>query len=172
MNIFKYVKLQSKEREAKCDWGDPTDVLFYLAELRHTERNRVLDSLVPKRICPSCGAVKCLSKSWVVSKDKKRAICRSCYMRKVPCKDLDETSKIPHSIFGEAEIRYKFDGTKFALARVYAEISAREFASFAGWSQSYQYKLESGKVASVNAETAETIMEVFARFGFYTKDEL
>jgi len=57
-------------------------------------------------------------------------------------------------------------------ARSKIRISANEFAKQAGWSSTYQYKLEDGSVKSVTSELAETILEVFLRFGYYTADEL
>ena len=173
MDIFKdvYLKSQVKEKFKRCDWADATDVAFYVQDMRSEERKRVLDELVPKRICPYCSNLKINSKSWVVSKDKKKAMCRGCFMRKVPDRKLVASSRVDLQIF-TPQLRYRVDGHKIMLARSRADVSAYEFASHAGWASSYQYKLEDGTVRTVSAESAETILEVLARFGYYTKDEL
>jgi predicted transcriptional regulator len=61
---------------------------------------------------------------------------------------------------------------EITLARSKIHISANEFARQAGWTATYQYKLEDGSVKSITSEVAETILEVFLRFGYYTADEL
>jgi len=175
MNIFREVELRAASKPkkiSKVDWGDPVEVAFHLREMRHKERTTILDELVPRRICPSCERIRINSSSWVVNKEKTEAICKSCYRRRIPDKDLDKTSKLDCKLFVEMKIRYRVSAIEISRARAKINISVNEFARQAGWSAAYQYKLEDGSVLTVTSEVAETILEVFLRLGFYTKDVL
>jgi len=175
MNIFKEVKMKSVDSKLKInkvEWGDPAEVAFHLQKMRLEDRLSLLNQIVPKRICPICECIKINTSSWVVSKDHTKAICRSCFQRKLPDKDLDKSSKLDCKLFAGMKIRYVLSHSEITRARFIIRISANEFARQAGWTATYQYKLEDGSVKSITSEVAETILEVFLRFGYYTTDEL
>jgi DNA-binding transcriptional regulator YiaG len=173
-DIFKEVKLKadSRPRKRKIEWDDPAEVMFHMKEMRSGERRRILDQLVPKRYCPECGRLKINSASWVISKDHTKAICRSCFQRIVPDKELEQSSKLEMRVFTSETVRYIVSAQTITRAREKISISRREFARQCGWSASYQQKLEEGRVLTVSAESAQTILEVIRRFGFYTDDNL
>jgi transcriptional regulator with XRE-family HTH domain len=62
------------------------------------------------------------------------------------------------------------DNLALARVRERSGLSVKNFAMSAGWSTSYQYKLEAGEYKTVTAEVADIILEVLAKEGFYTKD--
>ena len=43
--------------------------------------------------------------------------------------------------------------------------SVLQFAEIIGWSASYQYRLESGKIDTISGKTKKEIETAFARFG-------
>lgn len=170
-----FVGLKSIERRIKfnrCEWDDPAEVALYARIARSSERNAQLDKLVKNRVCPVCECLKIHSRSWVINKEGTEAICRACFYRCNPPGDVDKTSKIDVSIFSEKHVRYRVDHSKFTRARSVIRIGVAEFARNAGWSTSYQYKLEDGSVKTISADVADVILEVFARFGYFTNDEL
>lgn len=146
----------------KCDWDDPDDVRVHRKIIRREKRESLLAELVPDRMCPGCHEVRPSSRQWIVSLDEEVVICRSCYHR---AKEEVSLQDIGEEIFTE-ELRFIIDGRRLARLR---NISIREFAKRAGWTHTYQIRLES-KVASVDSDVASTILEVLRSCGIVTKD--
>lgn len=149
----------------KCDWDDPVDVRAYRQEERSRIRNEILDRVIPTRKCPCCSQLKLESSSWVISANCKKAICRSCYFRKWPVKTVNS----PERLFVE-ERRFAVDGLTVKKLREAIGVSNREFARRAGWSRTYQGRLEKGEFRTVSNDTASTILKVFEELGITTRD--
>ncbi len=75
------------------------------------------------------------------------------------------------TLFPEVVTRFKLSGGALTSARLKANLSTAAFAQRAGWSLSYQRKLE-GQSDTVNEETARTIIQVLQEHGVTTKDTL
>lgn len=60
------------------DWEDVNE---YRRDRYLAGRIKLLDKLVPKRICPRCGKFFPSRMSWVVNKQKTIAVCRSCFSK-------------------------------------------------------------------------------------------
>ncbi len=164
---FKTAEDHEKRRALnKCEWYDPRDKSAYLSSLRLAEKEKQ----IPKdKVCPACGSVIVSPRSWVISKDKKRACCRSCYFSGVLKGGDKEIS--PRKIFTNVEIRVKIDGYQLKALRDAKGLKLAAFARVAGWTTTYQYKLET-QVKTVKLETAETIIETLERFGVATLDSV
>jgi len=164
-------KVAQYERELgkKCDWENPEDVALHKHEMRFADRVDLLNLLVPNRICPLCEKLRISSRSWVIKIDKKLAICRSCFQRNIPDKKV-KRMEISRSLFSNITYRFDIDAFGLQAAREEANISEWEFARRMGWSHSYQCKIESGQVKTVDLITAESILGVFRENGFITKD--
>lgn len=170
MNEFKAARdiladVERHSREAKCDWDDPTDVAEYRREARSVAREEVLDLIVPKRICPECGIVRPLSRSWVLNKRKNAALCRSCYQRRF----CPEEKYFDRRIF-EPITRQRIDGQVLAEVRESLGMTKTEFARRAGWTRQYQTRLEDGDTSSVTSETALVCITVIQEAGGETED--
>lgn len=68
-------------------------------------------------------------------------------------------------LFIPAEQRYKLNAHYFTIMREGLNLSVIQFAEIVGWSTSYQYKLESGKIKTVSEKTVNEIETAFARCG-------
>jgi len=154
----------------KCDWEDVDDVKEYHRYERQKKREAVLNRLVKNRVCPCCKSVRLSPRSWVVSKDEKKAVCRSCFHSGVADKKDGGGAGVKRNLFGDTTVRYAFDGFELSCVREAIGVSAAVFARRAGWKAVYQWKLESGKVKSVTLETAEVLLETIESFGFRTLD--
>lgn len=148
-----------RHTERKCDWDDPTDVALYRSELRGEDRQSLLDALVPDRYCPLCQQLFIESRQWVLSKNRTKAMCRSCYQTR-----LHGEGSYSLDIFSNPELRYTVDGKKLVESRQALGVSQRKFAEKAGWSHGYQHKLESGPIRTVSAAAADTVIEVLQYF--------
>ena len=155
----------------QCDWDDPLDIALYKRQTRAGTRIAVLKRLVPKRICPVCGRLKPDSRAWVVNKKGTEAICRSCFHQNFPDPKVDDVT-IKRKIFGIPEVRYTIDGFALSAAREEAGIGKRLFARDAGWTLSYQMKLEAGSVVSVTGEVAYLILQIFNNYNLRTLDTI
>lgn len=90
-NIFKSVRRAQEElqrleskKETIIDWSNPLERVEYLRERKRERRRLLLDTLVPKRVCPACGDGPILeSRSWVIKDGE--AICRTCHWKKRKC---------------------------------------------------------------------------------------
>ena len=159
-----------RELGRKCDWDDPDDRNLYLRDERFKSRAATLDALVPTRTCPHCRVLKLASKSWVIDKARKRAVCRSCFwiaFGKLPNETVQDVNVC---IFSNEETRYDISGIALKTARTIADVSMAEFARRAGWSRPYQMRLERGEVKSVNQDVAKTILQVLREAGLVTID--
>ena len=158
-----------KELGRKCDWEIPEDVALHKHEMRFSERVDLLNLLVPNRVCPVCETLRISPRSWVIKKDKKLAICRSCFQRNIPDKKVVKM-EISRTLFSNISYRFGIDAFGLQAAREEADSSEWEFARRMGWSHSYQCKIESGEVKTVDLVTAEAILGVFREHGFILKD--
>jgi len=139
----------------ECNWKDPEDI----AEIRRVKAIRRRMSKVPQDgLCPLCGRPVVFSGSWVLKGDP---CCRSCYHRRVKT-TLETFNK--DMILAE-HVRYEMDHEVLVEARTFAGLSQREFAKQAGWTRSYQRKLETGGFQTVTDETMDVIFTVLAKFG-------
>lgn len=168
-NAEKAEKAHLREVLKKCDWEDPEDVALYLQEKYLAKRLAVLNELVPTRICPECKQLRLSSREWVVRKDRKGALCRRCFHgaeNKPGAKQL-----LNLVLFPKVVTRYKLDGGALTQARAKTGLSVRAFAHKAGWSLSYQRKLEDIS-ETINEDNAKAIITVLQECGVTTKDTL
>ncbi len=146
----------------KCDWEDPLDVAVYRSIKAQEDRRRIIQGITADMSCPECEEKVYMLSQWVLSRDQKNTICRSCHSRllnnPIPKKPIVHTI----SIFTK-EIRFEIDAMLFAAARA-GVASQREFSRLAGWTRAYQRRLEGGEVKTVNEETMKTIISVFTKF--------
>lgn len=68
-------------------------------------------------------------------------------------------------LFTPAEQRYKINTHYLIIMREGLQLSVAQFAEIVGWSTSYQYKLESGKISIVSEKTKNEIETALARCG-------
>jgi len=175
MNEFKRARdilagIKDAEKKYKCEWGNIEDVVFYKSKVRLDERKRLLDRLVPDRVCSICEKLRISNKSWVMNKEKTSVICRSCCLRKFG-KIVEEIS-FSHNLFNGIQFRVAVKGQRVAQLREELEITQREFSRQCGWSKGYQGGLENGKFKTISQMAAETIIEVFSNHGVVCKDVL
>jgi transcriptional regulator with XRE-family HTH domain len=71
--------------------------------------------------------------------------------------------EIKKDVWGTPKIRFNVNGCLIKNARTLKSISLRAFASQAGWSHSYQSKLESGSVQTISKEVADIISKIVNR---------
>lgn len=145
--VKKAEEVEARQISRKCDWKDQNDKAFHYS-LSRVERRRRLIAHKTGGICPKCKERVINSRSWVVRKDK-TVVCRTCH-------------------FGGIRVMKKemvvIDGFRIASLRDAAGIKLYAFATKAGWSIAYQWKLEN-KTKRVSKETYEVIAETFQRFG-------
>jgi hypothetical protein len=159
-------------RSDAVDWDDPFNFSEYYAIKNFQKRKDLIDSMCPTHICPFCNKLVLSYRSWVISKDRKKICCRRCFhtgMIVTAKKIIDCRSR---RIFGAHVPRVEFDGHQLICAREMIGIKASAFAHQAGWSASYQQKLENGTVKSVTLSVAETILDTLERFRCVTGDSL
>jgi len=180
-NIFAEarIRLDEIERiyEQKCDWQDPEDVAFYKHERRLNERIEVLSKIAPSRVCPGCGEFRASHRSWVISLDGKKALCRSCFSRAVyksttGLQIASQAVVCRKEIFPVRELRYCIDPFYLCQIREELGISRKEFATRCGWHVSYQRKLESGIIKTVGLDNAEVLLQAIQELGGETQDLL
>jgi DNA-binding XRE family transcriptional regulator len=180
VNIFKDAKsildeakrieqYEERRRSRKCDWKDLADVAEYRKDQRYEEREKIILSVAPDRKCPSCSRLVMELSRWVVSKSEKSACCRSCWDRNKKSQAIEKPKQFSRLIF-RPDIRCSIDRLAFLAAREEAGLTQSEFARRAGWSRSYQRKIEDGIVATVTVDTAETILVVLSEAKLDTPD--
>lgn len=76
------------------------------------------------------------------------------------------------NLFGKKIIRYPLNSFELIRLRESIPLSVEQFAAIVGWSPAYQYKLESGKVKTVSAKTANEICSAFSRCGCKITEQL
>lgn len=154
--------LEKAEELPSTNWDDPEDV----AEYRRKQRQVFREQHIPHdRKCPSCGLVVANLRSWVLSAGK--PICRSCFHSNSKKKGR---SRVDAKIFSDPELRFPVNRAALISARQIAGLSKSEFAKKAGWSRSWQQKLENGSAKTVSEETVDVIMEVLSEHGVSTLD--
>lgn len=156
-----------KTIQLECDWSSLEDRNERSSDKRLEDRDRVLNELVPNRICKECSKTYLKNRSWIVNND--RAICRSCFFRQRIAERMSKLSErcLGKDLFSEPQIfvRYALNKQRMMDLRKGAGMSISEFARRAGWSRSYQRKLESDLVSTVTEDTKETILSVFREVG-------
>lgn len=156
-----------RTKNFECDWNNENDVAEYKSGKRTEERAELLDSLVPKRNCMLCDQRFLNLRSWVVV--KQTAVCRSCFFRRLLRERMEPLGKttIGRKLFGEPImlVRYPLNQRVLIELRKRAGLSSIEFSRLAGWSRSYQRKLESAATVSVGIDTKEVLVTVFLEAG-------
>jgi hypothetical protein len=147
-----------RDLERACDWENPEDVALYKKEKREGERRALLDRLVPDRKC-RCGVVVEQLSAWAINRSKTLAMCRSCYHSIESTDQPMDVSKIFHTPI----VRYGYDGEAIAIARKALGVNRRRFAYLAGWTYSYQQKLELNRYETLQLENVRVILGVFDR---------
>ena len=159
----------AREMATKCDWDDPDDVSVYRSATRLHERQGLLDLIVPTRICPECEHLMLSSRSWVINKKRTAAVCRSCFFRAFGVKGRESNMDV--TIFPSFEKSFLLDKNALRRSRLGTGMSIREFARRAGWSRSYQERLElKDGIKTVSEATASTILTVLRESGLTTRD--
>jgi hypothetical protein len=165
------------ELRKKCDWDIPEDRAFHMSESRRIERKERLFRLLGGHwICPYCRRSRWRQEEYVIitrETGDQFVSCRSCATTGATRarKEIAQDTLGSMEIFPKAEIRYTIDGWELSRARSIVGLTLRSFADLAGWSISYQRKLE-GPARSVLADTAEAILRVFSEAGYETADNL
>ena len=164
-----------RELRRKCDWDDPEDRAFHQRQRRSGDRLRSLKALGFSGRCPYCKRGRVARRMVIITCEggEKIVACRSCAVDAKRTAEREELADQVGSleVFPTAEIRFTVDGVALARARSFAGLSCRGFAQLAGWTASYQRKLE-GPVRSVKREVAETILTVLVERGHITADNL
>ncbi len=153
---------EKKRRDATaCSWEDPLDVAFYRSQKNRAEREALIKKINPKFICPVCVTPEFNIQAWVVSNDRNKTMCRSCWNKLQ--KQMARGKKIiQQRLFTEVK-RYEMDFGLLVEIRKSIPCSGREFARLAGWSHTYQKQIEEGGIKTVSEETMSTIYSVFER---------
>ena len=110
----------------KADWDDPEDKLLYYREKKKDERLKTLDRLVPKRVCSICEGMFIDLKDWVISQDRTKALCRSCFYRCVSSNEDDDPEEVRLNI---KMFEYNIERSKYWLKSNYI-FTCRERAEF------------------------------------------
>lgn len=160
-------RAHARELLKKCDWSNPEDYAEYKSDKYLSKRLAVLDNLVPTRRCPACSDIKLSSREWVVNADKTAAMCRKCFHGQKTNPTEQQTMDI--AIFPQTITRYRLDRDALTRARCAAGLSPGAFARRAGWSLTYQRRLEEN-VETVDADKVTVILTVLKESGVMTKD--
>jgi len=158
--------IQQKDKSKLCDWQDEEDKALLRQDSRVAERKRVLDVIVPTRVCPSCHRRIFMDSHWVV--EKKLAWCRSCFHSNHKVSD-DEVSG---SIITRVVLRVEFDGWKIKTMRHKMGVGAQAFADKCGWTKPYQEQIERNAMKSLSLEAITTIIQVFENLGVIIIDAI
>lgn len=137
-------------------------------ERRATSRFAMISKITFKTFrCLGCKQVKTDPRSWIISKDKTKAVCRSCFAARRWSDFKKYNSKILEIKLFENEIRrYRYDPLILCRMRETLKLSVEQFAAIAGWSSIYQYKLESGFYETISQSKKDELCEVFRRKSF------
>lgn len=164
----------------ECDWTDPEDRRGTRTDQRAAIRREELDHIAPERICPRCENRFLRSRSWVVvgtksHTEKRIAICRTCFFRLQMSEKvhrLRDLMEFNEGLFSEpvSFLRFGLNGARLVELRFAVGMGAAEFARRAGWSRSYQRKLEQSTI-SVSEETKEVVLQVLRESGEVGEDE-
>jgi len=116
--------------------------------------------------CPRCRCVKMNPSSWIVSKDKKKVLCRSCF-RSYGWKTQVVKSRLSKiKLFSQEIKRYKMNALGLCRLREQLNLTVEQFAEKIGWSIPYQYKLEDGTFSTISEKTMKEICQLFSHEGF------
>lgn len=159
------IQLQiAKQAAIKCSWEDPLDVAEYMKDYNMKERMEIISRIHPTLECPTCKTKIEESYKWIVSKDKKKALCKSCHQYLTYNKiESPDDQKSADDLFQEAPKRFVFDSHLFVKVRCHLGISAGKFAELCGWSRQYQSKLEDGEFFTISEEKRDVIQKVLEK---------
>lgn len=132
---------RTREYSRSQDWDRSS---FRIAG-RQKARRELLDSLAPDRRCPTCLEVRPNPRSWVVTRDGKFAVCRSCHQR--------VGGRLSDEVVVRRRTICELDGPALRRAR---GTSLREFARRVGLSPGSLSRLET-KVTQIDDSLAEKI---------------
>ncbi len=121
------------------------------------------------RKCPQCKQVVLNVSSWVILFKKRIVLCKSCHYRNLSNPRRETEMKMNVQIFTKLN-RYELSPNHLIQARNEAVLTQAEFARLAGWTRSYQSRLETGISKTVSEETRNVILEVLKRAGISTED--
>lgn len=180
MNEFKKAKeilegnkkiegIQEKLDEKVCDRSDKMDISVMRRDSIVEKRKKILDNIIPGRICPSCKRRIYLDSSWFVKEKERFAICRSCYSVKNVKSDGEVVGGF---INGAPIIRFPVDGWKIMKLREKVGVGIKAFASKVGWTKAYQYQIERGSCVILSIESVERIISVFEEIGVNITDTI
>ena len=162
-------EIEQKEREknrkdaVRCDWDNPDDVAALRSIDTADRRIALLNKLVPDRVCSKCKEFN--EGHWVII-SKRKIICRSCHFMRDRVIEPVETKK---AVFRAVE-RYVIDSKLLFVIRKQSGVSQRHLAALAGWSRSYQQRLENGSCATINKKNKLSLLKVFKRLKIGTAD--
>ncbi len=157
-----------KDVHAKTD-GSSEDRADLRKEKVRQRRWRTIDRNTKGRRCPQCRQIILKMSSWIINRKKRVILCKSCYYSKMNNPLREEEFHLTITIF-ESENRYKIYPNELIQARTEANLTQARFAKVAGWTRSYQAKLESGAFKTVSEEKRNTILEVLKRHKVFTED--
>lgn len=142
-------------RNRKADWSDKEDVNTYTRGKRLHKR---LKRIPMNRICPSCRRLVVNPGSWCI-----RGIvqCRMC--RHKPAMNIKDVQRVKSKVFSPI-IRYEIYGGQLIRTRGLLGINRKKFSILAGWSVTYQQKIET-ELVTVNVDTFDTICIVIKESG-------
>ena len=167
--LAKADKALQREINRKCDWDNPLDVAAYRRDLRYEEREKLLNELVPRRVCPSCGRFVWGMRGWVINKPKTLAVCKSCYAM-ANSKGNKDNVFLDLVIFPTREVSYVVDGDALKQARLSLELSMKKFADKLGVHQTFISRLENGQQRTLRQDLAEMVMDTLALHNKMTFD--
>lgn len=168
----------TRDLKRLCDWDQPTDRAHHMSEARKRQRRADLRVLLGGKLrCPYCKRTRAKLSEWVILKKKhstqRIAACRSCSTQAIEELDTEErrTQVGEIELFPSAEVRFAVDGFALARVRTICGLTLRSFSDLAGWSVSYQRKIE-GPTRTISQENANVILRVLREQGFDTSDNL
>lgn len=149
-------RVKARRDLKKADWDDPEDKLLYHQEKKKEIRLKTLDRLVPKRVCAVCGGIFIDLKDWVISSDRSKALCRSCFYKSVISEedDLGEEVRLDVKMFvyNVERSKYWLKSNYIFMCRERADLSQEDVGSLMKWSSPYQSMIESGAVSTLKGE--------------------
>ena len=149
-------RVKARRDLRKADWDDPEDKLLYHQKKRKDERLNTLNRLVPKRICSMCKSMFVDLKDWVISSDRSKALCRSCFHRCVSSEEDDSGKEVRLDIkmfeYDVEKSKYWLKSNYIFTCRERADLSQEDVGGLMKWSGPYQSMIESGAVSTLRGD--------------------
>ena len=177
--IAKIIKTAEQEYEKNIDNYTPTcrenlELKNIESQRNYTRRARAQEqrlSIIKKLTygtlkCPRCRCVKTNPSSWIISKDKKKVLCRSCFRSYGWKTQLIKSRLSKIELFSQEIRRYKLNSLVICRIREQLNLNVEQFAEKIGWSIPYQYKLEDGTFSTISEKTMKEICQLFSHEGF------